>query len=163
MVGSEAFDAARADAARSDSAASGDFVRAVVAAEQLLEIGLPNLASSRPRDAVRRRVASWLCGGCRCSRTSPSHAADLGDPRFDPGRLHLPADGLLGFVRIPADPAYVIGTREQDAARVATIIGDSVPDDEINDAPTPMGEFYLARYPVTVAQIEPSPRRHNAS
>jgi formylglycine-generating enzyme required for sulfatase activity len=47
----------------------------------------------------------------------------------------------------------VIGTRKKDAARVAKIIGAGVPAHEINDAPTPTREFYLARYPVTVAQF----------
>ena len=47
----------------------------------------------------------------------------------------------------------MIGTRRQDAARVSKIIGWEVPDDEINDAPTPTPEFWIARYPVTVAQF----------
>jgi len=55
MIGSEAFDPATANAVT-----SADFVCAVAAAEQLLEIGLPNLATSKPRDAVRKRVATWL-------------------------------------------------------------------------------------------------------
>jgi hypothetical protein len=78
--------------------------------------------------------------------------AQLGDPRFDPQRFHLPADEMLGFVRIAADPGFIIGTRRQDAARVSKIIGGRY-DDEINDAPTPTPEFYIARYPVTVAQF----------
>ena len=56
-------------------------------------------------------------------------------------------------MRIPADPEFRIGTRKADAKRVAGIIGAAVPDDEINDAPTPTPEFYIARYPVTVAQF----------
>ena len=78
--------------------------------------------------------------------------AALGDPRLDPERFYLPADDMLGFVRIPADPEFRIGTRKADAKRVAGIIG-AMPDDEINDAPTPTPEFYIARYPVTVAQF----------
>ncbi|MGH7947405.1 MAG: formylglycine-generating enzyme family protein, partial [Opitutaceae bacterium] len=66
---------------------------------------------------------------------------------------HLPADDMLGFVCIPADPEFKIGTRRADAKRVAGIIGAGVPDREINDAPTPTPEFYIARYPVTVAQF----------
>jgi len=77
----------------------------------------------------------------------------LGDPRFDPTRFHLPADDLLGFVRIPADPDFMIGTRQSDRERVARIIGSTVSDGEINDIPTPTGPFYMARYPVTVAQF----------
>ena len=79
--------------------------------------------------------------------------AQLGDPRFDPQRFYLPADEMLGFVRIAADPGFMIGTPRQDAARVSKIIGGKVDDDEINDALTPTPEFYIARYPVTVAQF----------
>ena len=78
--------------------------------------------------------------------------ARLGDPRFDPRRFFLPADDLLGFVHIPADPAFRIGTRSSDVKRVATIIAE-VPEYEINDTATPTPEFYIARYPVTVAQF----------
>ena len=77
----------------------------------------------------------------------------LGDPRFDPRRFYLPADDMLGFVRIPADPEFKIGTRKADAERIAKIIGSVVPDDEINDASTPTPEFYIARYSVTVSQF----------
>ena len=77
----------------------------------------------------------------------------LGDPRFDPQRFYLPADAMLGFVHIAADSEFRIGTRSADAKRVAGIVGYDVPEDEINDAPTPTPEFYIARYPVTVAQF----------
>ncbi len=43
--------------------------------------------------------------------------------------------------------------RKADAKRVAGIIGARVNDDEINDALTPTPEFYIARYPVTIAQF----------
>ena len=77
----------------------------------------------------------------------------LGDPRFDAQRFWLPADEMLGFVRMPADPEFRIGTRKADAQRVAKIVGSEVDNDEINDAPTPTPEFLIARYPVTVAQF----------
>ncbi|MBL8425264.1 MAG: SUMF1/EgtB/PvdO family nonheme iron enzyme [Candidatus Accumulibacter phosphatis] len=95
------------------------------------------LATSRP--TVRARAGDRL--------------AQLGDPRFDAQRCHLPADDMLGFVRIAADPGFVIGTRRQDAARVAKNMKRKVGDDEINHTPTPTPEFYIARYPVTVAQF----------
>ena len=79
----------------------------------------------------------------------------LGDPRFDPGRFYLPADDLLGFVHIAADPAFRIGTRKSDVERVAEITGYELEllEAEINGAPTPAPDFYIARYPVTVAQF----------
>ena len=157
LIGSDPFDPATAESATSD-----DFRCAVIAAEQLLEIGLANLAGSKPRDAARRRVATWLTGGLQAIGQVPEAAgrayigdllSDLGDPRFDPERLYLPVDRLLGFVRIPADPEFRIGTREADMKRVAEIIGDEVPVEEINDALTPTPDFYIARYPVTVVQF----------
>ncbi|MBE2260380.1 MAG: SUMF1/EgtB/PvdO family nonheme iron enzyme [Rhodobacteraceae bacterium] len=79
--------------------------------------------------------------------------AALGDPRFDQERFWLPADEMLGFVRIAADPEFRIGTRKVDVERVAKIVGREVDDREINDAPTPTPEYLIARYPVTVAQF----------
>jgi formylglycine-generating enzyme required for sulfatase activity len=77
----------------------------------------------------------------------------LGDPRFDPRRFSLPADDWLGLVHIPGDPRFRIGTASADAKRVAEIVGHPVRNDEINDASTPTGAFYIARHPVTVAQV----------
>ena len=84
--------------------------------------------------------------------------AALGDPRFDPQRFYLPNDEWLGFVRIPADPDFMIGTRSGDFDRVMEAVGASKENTdffkaEINDQPTPTREFYIARYPVTVAQF----------
>ena len=79
--------------------------------------------------------------------------ARLGDPRFDPQCFHLPADGLLGFVRIHADPEFRIGTRKADMQKVDDATGFVASDDEINDALTPTPVFYIARYPVTVGQF----------
>ena len=110
MIGSEPF-----DPANPDTVTSADFVCAVVAAEQLLEIGMRNVASSKPRNAVRKRVASWLVQGLQAFEQVPEPAgrkyigdllADLGDPRFDPQRFHLPADDMLGFVRIPCRSGF---------------------------------------------------------
>ena len=114
--------------------------------------------------AVSRRVRHWLAaalpvhpddGGLSAvERTKIGDLlAELGDPRFDPERLHLPADPDLGFVRIPADPDFRIGTRRADGKRVAEATGQDVDEDEINDTPTPTPEFWVARYPVTVAQF----------
>ena len=112
---------------------------------QLQEIGLGAINKRERTRAIAARVADWLAaslpvhpddGGA--SAVQRAQAGDvlaaLGDPRFDPQRFHLPADDMLGFVRIPADPEFRIGTRKADAKRVAGIIGCAVADDEINDA-----------------------------
>jgi hypothetical protein len=77
----------------------------------------------------------------------------LGDPRFDPDHWHLPAEPDFGFVRIPAGP-FLMGTREEDVERVTRVLGKKPDHDEINPRPeTYVDEFYIARYPVTVAQF----------
>ncbi len=85
------------------------------------------------------------------ARAGDSLAA-LGDPRFDPQR-YLPGDDMLGFVHIPADPDFRIGTRRADAQRVAKIVGYQVQNHEINDVLTPTPAFYMSRYLVTVGQF----------
>jgi len=117
---------------------SGETIRGECARRILDQLGEPSaLASSKP--LLRARAGDAL--------------ARLGDPRFDPQRSHLPVDEMLGFVHIPSDPAFRIGTRMADNKRVAEIIGQDVGDNEINDAVTPTPDFYIARYPVTVAQF----------
>ena len=141
-----------------------DWTCALLAGLQLLEIGLGAINKRDRTRAIAERVAAWLAaslpvhprdGGAPARQRAQvgDVLAALGDPRFDPQRFSLPADDGLGFVRIPADPAFVIGTRKAAAKRVAEIIGAEVPDDEINDTRTPTAEFYIARYPVTVAQF----------
>jgi formylglycine-generating enzyme required for sulfatase activity len=80
--------------------------------------------------------------------------ARLGDPRFDPKRFYLPTDDLLGFVQVPADAEFRIGTRETRRKRVSEVVGGYIDSGEINDEPTPTPGFWIARYPVTVAQLQ---------
>lgn len=79
--------------------------------------------------------------------------AALGDPRFDPQRSYLPADEMLGFVHVAADPDFRIGTRKVDEKRVI-VLADTLLFDETNDALSPTSEFYIARYPVTIRQFK---------
>lgn len=83
----------------------------------------------------------------------------LGDSRFDPACFYLPAaDPLFGFQKIIADDKFMIGTRPENQASVAAMIGWETKeiDNEINNIDTPTSEFYIARYPVTVAQFRAS-------
>jgi formylglycine-generating enzyme required for sulfatase activity len=131
---------------------------------QLAELGVRALNAREDTRAILDHVRHWLVAAL------PLHPSEgglpaverakigdllsaLGDPRFDPARLFLPADPDLGFVQVPADPDFRIGTRSGDRGRVAEVTGAEVPDDEINDALTPTPEFRIARYPVTVAQF----------
>jgi len=151
-----------------------DWVCAVLAGDMLQEIGLSGLQDSERKRAILAKVIGWLVaalpvhpevGGM--SAKSRAHAGDvltaLGDPRFDPAFYHLPkTDSALdvgyGFVRIAADPAFKIGTRNKHFERVMEIV--KPPKDirdyfknEINDETTPTSAFYIARYPVSVAQF----------
>jgi formylglycine-generating enzyme required for sulfatase activity len=142
-----------------------DWQMARVAGTLLQEIGVNGLAISHQCTQVLARVRGWLAAGLplhpkQGGAVAAQRAiagdllAALGDPRFDPARLHLPADDDLGFVPIPADPAFLIGTRAADKARVEKAIGRRVDAFEINEEPVAVGEFWLARFPVTVAQFQ---------
>lgn len=135
-----------------------------IAGMQLLELGLGDLGSREDTRVILDRVRHWLAaalplhpddGGLPAVERAQigDMLAQLGDPRFDPELLHLPADPHLGFVRIPADPDFRIGTRSADCQRVAEASGEAPRDHEINDQRTPTPEFWIARYPVTVAQF----------
>jgi formylglycine-generating enzyme required for sulfatase activity len=140
-----------------------DFLCALLAGHQLQEIGLANVRGNPGPPAIAARVAGWLAASLPVHTAGePWQAkqraqagevlAALGDPRFDAAGFHLPAGGDLGFVEIPADPVFVIGTHPRDKPKVRDAIGREAEDDEINDKPTPTARFYIAQYPVTVAQ-----------
>ena len=160
LIGGQAVD----EACRLRTLGPADWACALLAGQQLQEIGLGAIRVGDRPPRIAARVAQWLAaalplhpgqGGlpARQRALAGEVLASMGDPRFDAGLCYLPADGSLGFVAIEADPAYVIGTRPADAQRVAGIIGGSVPDDELNDTPTATPAFHIGRYPVTVAQF----------
>ena len=101
-------------------------------------------------DCVRRIVA--LLSDSEASTTSKpiprARAGDilarLGDPRFDAGHWYLPAESLFGFIEIPAGP-FTMGShpRRDEQASVSEL-----PRHEVN-----LPGYYLARWPVTVAQF----------
>ena len=143
--------------------AAADWTCALLAGSQLQEIGLGAINKSRRTQAIAQRVAGWLAaslpvhpddGGAPTRQRAQAGdvLSALGDPRFDAQRFWLPADKMLGLVRIPADPEFRIGTRNADAKRVEEIVA-YVDYEEINDALTPTPEFLIARYTVTVAQF----------
>lgn len=146
-----------------------DWRRAEIAAQQLLEIGLVKINSKPATAQTRHRVAGWL------TQSLPQHPSGgglaarerarlgkvlgrLGDGRFDPARHYLPNEPLLGFLPIPADPQFKIGTRAKNFERLMQTVNISPKEwdnwrDEINDALTPTSAFYIAKYAVTVAQF----------
>ena len=119
----------------------------------------PDSGESLRRDCAQRLLALLGDEATLLNTAAPLRAragdalSRLGDPRFDPERFFLPADDQLGFVHVPADPMFMIGTRRQDAGRIAGATGYEARDAEFNDAVTPSPAFHIARYPVTVAQF----------
>ncbi len=110
---------------------------AQIAAQALIETA--NLAKVGPANQRKlARVQQWLVKLLRDERlpaTERTLAGDnlaaLGDPRFDAGHWHLPAEPLFGFIEIPAG-GFKMG---DDLHRVS------------------LPHYYLARWPVTVAQF----------
>ncbi|HID51452.1 MAG TPA: hypothetical protein EYP41_05380 [Anaerolineae bacterium] len=79
------------------------------------------------------------------ARVSAGNAlAHLGDPRFREDAWFLPDEPLLGFVEIPAGPFWMGSDKAQDPQAE----GNEIPQHQL-DLPA----FYIARYPVTVAQF----------
>jgi formylglycine-generating enzyme required for sulfatase activity len=70
--------------------------------------------------------------------------AGLGDPRFRPEAWYLSREPLLGFVEMPSGP-FRMGS---DAQRDPQAYEDEWPQHEIT-----LPHYYIARYPVTVAQF----------
>jgi len=68
----------------------------------------------------------------------------LGDPRFRADAWYLPDEPLLGFVRIPAGKFWMGG----DPKRDSDTFDDEQPQHELH-----LPEYWMGRYPVTVAQF----------
>jgi formylglycine-generating enzyme required for sulfatase activity len=70
--------------------------------------------------------------------------AGLDDPRFRPDRWYLPNEPLLGFVEVPGGPFQMGSDRAKDPEAYA---------DELPQHAVKLPAFFIARYPVTVAQF----------
>jgi len=121
----------------------------------------PGAAASRPRTAVvtassRAGVASPKAAHLeqilRLHASSPKargravdeYCAQRGDPRFRPDGWFLPADPMLGFIEIPAGPFTMGSDKRRDKKAL---------DDELRAHPVTLPAFFIARFPVTVAQF----------
>lgn len=77
-------------------------------------------------------------------RVSAGNAlAELGDPSFDPSLYFLPNDPLVGFRLVPAGE-FLMGSEPND---------DPAADDEKPQHKLSLPDYYIARFPVTVAQF----------
>jgi formylglycine-generating enzyme required for sulfatase activity len=135
--------------------------RAWLAGEALVEMGLNRVRDSALGRDLAERVCHRLAGLVRQGRLSPLERAaggralaKLGDPRFSVDTWYLPDEPLLGFVEVPGGP-FLMGTREEDIPALLERYGGQrewyeweVPQHEVT-----LPSYYVARYPVTVAQF----------
>jgi formylglycine-generating enzyme required for sulfatase activity len=127
-----------------------DWRTATLAGEALLEIGLVGVQREREGQAILRRIQGWLTALLETGALTAQERAEagdvlarLGDPRFDPQALSLPCEPLLGFIQVPPGPFWM-GSRK----------GKEEWENELgHTAPVDISyPYYMARYPVTVAQ-----------
>jgi formylglycine-generating enzyme required for sulfatase activity/energy-coupling factor transporter ATP-binding protein EcfA2 len=126
--------------------------RARLAGEALLEIGLVGVRREEAGRAALDRVQDWLVAamgademlGSRERVEAGDTLAHLSDPRFRADARYLPDESLLGFVEVPAGPFLMGSDKAQD--------GDAY-DDELPQHTVELPAYYVARYPVTVAQF----------
>ena len=88
-------------------------------------------------------------------RVSAGDALSLvGDSRFRADAWYLPDEPLLGFLEIPAGP-FCMGTSEEDVARLAQQfeVEEGSSDREVPQHEVELPRYFIARYPVTVAQF----------
>ena len=100
--------------------------------------------------AYLRRLRAQLVQLLRSDLTAPERAeagvalAHFDDPRFRASAWYLPDEPLLGFVEIPPGPFVMGSDRDSDA--------DAYGDEQLQHEVT-LPRYYIARYPVTVAQF----------
>jgi formylglycine-generating enzyme required for sulfatase activity len=129
-----------------------DCQRALLAGEQLLEIGMQEVKQEETNYKVYTDIAKWISLVLRQGNLPTPRLlragdvlAHLGDPRFRPDCLQLPDDPLLGFIDIPAG-SFLMGS---DATRDEHAKSDEQPQHEVS-----LPRFLIARYPTTVAQFQ---------
>ena len=129
--------------------------KAVLAGQALLELGLNRAQDSETGKSALKRVRTRLTEIVEKGLWTATLRAEaggvlgrLGDPRFDPQSCYLPniyrgkREETLGFVRIPAGP-FVMGSKKDEKDS----FNWEQPQHEVE-----LPEFWIARYPVTVAQ-----------
>ena len=125
---------------------------ASLAGQALLELRIQEELETTPNyQPVVNCARRWLVQLLEAGQIQPRERAEagdvlgkLGDPRFDPDHWHLPDDNMLGFVHIPAGRFLMGSDPEKDS--------DAYEDEQPQHQLT-LPDYYLARYPVTVAQF----------
>ncbi len=116
--------------------------KAVLAAEQMLEIGLAAVASDREHTIIRKRIAGWLQALIERGALPPPERAragillaKVGDPRPGVAPGVLEDLGAMEFCYVPAGP-FIAGEGEKRRE---------------NDSMT--RGYWIARFPVTTGQF----------
>jgi len=122
-----------------------------LAGEALLEIGLKEVKTRARHEQVLTRVQAWLVALVERSAQNPRERAAggnilgrLGDPRFLPHAWYLPDEPLLGFVEIPGG-SFLMGSDQERDPKASEL---EMPQHQVT-----LPRYYMARYPVTVAQF----------
>jgi formylglycine-generating enzyme required for sulfatase activity len=130
--------------------AEGPILGAYLAAQLLVESGSLETVSERNRPKVDR-LSGWLVYilgqselPARERTLAGTNLARLGDPRFRADAWFLPDEPQLGFVEIPAGPFWMGSDRQKDK---------QAQDDEQPQHSVDLAQYWIARYPVTVAQF----------
>jgi formylglycine-generating enzyme required for sulfatase activity/energy-coupling factor transporter ATP-binding protein EcfA2 len=136
--------------AQSDDTPAG-WRRVWLAGDVLLEMGRNRATDSALGRDLVERVSHGLVAllrGSHLSTIERARAGDtlarLGDPRFSADAWYLPDEPLLGFVAIPDGPFLMGSNPKQDK---------QAGDREQPHHTVALPHYYIARYPVTVAQF----------
>lgn len=123
-----------------------------LAGEVLLEMGHNRVRDSALGRELDERLRPRLVKLLRSKRLRPveraaagNTLARLGDPRFRADAWHLPDEPLLGFVEIPGGAFEMGSDKKHDAMAF---------DEEEPQHSVTLPRYYIARYPVTVAQFQ---------
>ena len=116
-------------------------------AEVLAAKGYP--LEDAPRERLRGLLLQSMTGRASAKERCAAGASlgRMGDLRFDPARWFLPGEGedRLGFLRVPAGP-FVMGS---DPLHDHNALPHEQPQHVVE-----LPGFYVAKYPVTVAQFQ---------
>jgi formylglycine-generating enzyme required for sulfatase activity len=105
-------------------------------------IRLPTSVEDRLRQTLLGAMRGSVMARERCD--AGTALAKVGDPRFRRDAWFLPNEPLLGFVEVPAGSFTMGSDRTIDPAAV---------DYEMPQHPVTLPAFYIARWPVTLAQF----------
>jgi formylglycine-generating enzyme required for sulfatase activity len=129
--------------------ADAGYWTALLAAQVLIENKSLVQVAERNRPKVER-ICTWLVRTLQhnalpaVDRVQAGDAlADVGDPRFRADAWYLPNEPLLGFVEIPAGAFWMGSNDESDSWLLK-----ASPQHKVT-----LPAYYIARYPVTVAQF----------